>query len=178
MKTATKNHRRPHRTREQLAHTSRVGVLFARRTFRLGALDQSIAILDHADQQPAGRLLAQLAWTLSIGASIAHEAEPGGADARLLAAALRLVVATSERGNLWRASAADVIATAYSRACHHLQAAPVQTNGAAMLETAEALASLVQAGVMRQELLELPAIYDTPNPTAAAGTAANPTPEN
>lgn len=156
MKSPTKR-RSAHRTRQQLAHCSPVGVAVSRRLLPSEQLELHISMFDLAHGAPCAERLASLAYTLAVGASIEADARLGSPDCKQMHAALRTVLAMCAAGNRWDSAQAPVLYAADKKAEALLLANPIQPKDLA--DRCEALASRVRAGVATLAEVAGPEIY-------------------
>lgn len=164
MKHQKTRHRRPARTRAELARSGPVATAVALQRMHSHMTTVSIAIYMTQEGEPARDLLSHLGWLLGIGAEIAATVKPGMPEAKRLHAALRTVIQMGI-DNAWQASQAEAVYVAANESKALLIAHA--SIGLDLIASADWLASRIRAGQARLSDVAGAEIYSN-EPTGAS----------
>jgi hypothetical protein len=146
MKHQKTRHRRPVRTRAELARSGPVATAVALQRMSSHMTTVSIDIYLTADGEPARDLLSHLGWLIALGAEISATVKPGMPEAKRLHAALRTVIQMSV-DNAWQSSQAGTLDVAANESKALLIAHA--SIGLDLIASADWLASRIRDGQAR-----------------------------
>ncbi|SDZ71261.1 hypothetical protein SAMN05518854_11751 [Variovorax sp. YR266] len=164
MKHQKTRHRRPVRTRAELARSGPVATAVALQRMSSHMTTVSIDIYLTSDGEPARELLSHLGWLIALGAEISATVKPGMPEAKRLHAALRTVIQMS-MDNAWQSSQAGTLDIAANESKALLIAHA--SIGLDLIASADWLASRIRDGQARLSDVAGAEIYSN-EPTGAS----------